>query len=113
MKQSEVDSFFSIRFSRPGVVLGAGLRSGGAGAGAVNPFVARLVGHVEMLAETRDFPQLGDVDGFVLKSGEREESGLSADEIIRHYGQLAVEDEDALRYDAVQRHFLTRIYAFA
>lgn len=112
MKQSEVDSFFSIKFCRPRVVLGAGLDIDD-GQTIVNPFVARLVGYVEMLAETREFPQPGDVDGFVLKSGERPESGLSAQEILRHYGQLAVEDEDALRYEAVRRHFLTRIFAFA
>ncbi len=111
MKQSEVDSFFKIEFSRPRVVLGAGL-DGGEG-DAANPFVARLAPFVEMLPISRDFPQLGDVDGFILKGDGQSEAGLSAQDIRRHYGKLAVEDEDSLRYDAIRRHLLTRIYAFA
>jgi uncharacterized protein YbgA (DUF1722 family)/uncharacterized protein YbbK (DUF523 family) len=77
--------------------------------------------------------QLGEVDGFILKSRSpscgiqdarvypraerspalRQESGLFAQHVLRRHDHLAIESEGRLRNYPIRHHFLTRIYAFA
>lgn len=76
---------------------------------------------------------LGDVDGFILKSGSptcgikgvkvyaaaedapptRNEPGLFARHVLDRHGDLAVESEGRLRNYPIRHHYLTRLYAFA
>jgi len=76
---------------------------------------------------------LGDVDGFILKSGSPScgtkgvriyasiepgaavgrGQGFFAGAVLDRFGNLAVEDEARLRNDRIQRHFFTRIFTSA
>ena len=89
----------------------------------------------EMRAFVDDFLKgVGDVDGFILKSGSPSSGyrdvrvyrtvdgpakvtgkagGLFGGEVARRFGHLAVEDEGRLRNMNIREHWLTRVYTLA